>query len=92
MINPFNVRNAGAYAGGQDHFIKVCPHDLSGGRFSVEMHANAAYLQLLFIIADSFVELFFAGDLIGKVQLPADGIVLLEQKYLMTPSGGNSSK
>ena len=94
MINTFNSRHSWADTSGNNDFIEAAIIKFICTDFSIELQIYACYLNLLAVIAQSFIKLFFARDLFGDIKLTTNFTGTIKQGYLMASrgSGGCSGK
>ncbi len=78
VVDAREVQLAGEHAGGEHDAIELAQG--LAGRLRVQAHLDAGELQALVEVAQRLVELFFAGHLLGHVELTADAVGALEER------------
>ncbi len=92
MLDSRNVGGARADAGSEDHLVKTAAQEALGTLALAQIELDAALLQPLGKVAQGFVKLLLARDLLGEVELAADFARLIEQAHLMAALGGITGK
>ena len=90
VVDTVDRRRARGDPGGENGLIKV--QKIVGANPLIELQRDAGYLDHSAVIAQGFIKLFFARDLLGDIKLPADLGVGVKQRHLMAARGGVDGK
>ena len=90
MLDPGDIRHPRGDPGGEDDFIK-CPQ-IPGRDVGIQSQIDSVKIEHLAIVAQGFVELLFAGDLLGDIKLAANLAMTIKKGNLMSARGGVNRK
>ncbi|SIN05609.1 Uncharacterised protein [Mycobacteroides abscessus subsp. abscessus] len=84
VIDTGDGRHPGLDAGCQNDIVELAGDEFLGVYLFVQKHGDAVLLEHGGVVADGLVELLFAGNSAGHIELAADLGVGLEQHHLVT--------
>mmetsp|Transcript_14515 Transcript_14515/g.42863 ORF Transcript_14515/g.42863 Transcript_14515/m.42863 type:complete len:296 (+) Transcript_14515:703-1590(+) len=90
MLDAWNVQRSRRHAGGQDNTVE--PREVIHSNLRAKSHGHVGRIETLLEVADGFVELLLAWDLLGHVELPTDLVRLVEERDLMATVAGRGRR
>ena len=86
MFDPLDRRHTWLDPAGKDHFVEsvqiVCADKV------IQLQSHASHVDHPAVVAQGFIEFFFAGDLFGDIKLPANFAMCVKQRDVMSACGG----